>query len=415
MVDADAFSLFLSLVIVAALVLAVPVAKAAFDRQTLGGPRGASSDRTPEFYALLLLASAGMLLVVSTRNLVLIFVVLEALSIGVYAIAGWLRGRPQSLEAWLEYFFYGACGAAFLLGIAIFYGVSGSADLARIEGALLDKGTPVGALPVAALALLLVGLAHKVASAPFHGWAPTVATGFMSVSVMTAAVGVLLRTTGSLVSLTDEWRAILWVLAVLSIGVGNLVAIVQDDIKRLLAYSGVAHGGYLLIGVLAGGETGRAAVLYYLLGYVFMSLGAFAVAVSLGKGGEENLSIRGWGGLGWKYPLRGAAMSLFMLSLAGIPATVGFMGKFYVFSAAMHEGYLGLVVIAVINTLISVYYYLRVVRVLYMDSPVADPGLPPLSSNLGVPVLVCSLGTLLLGLLPGPWLSLARRAALELF
>ena len=413
MVDSDAFSLFLSFIVLTALVLSIPVAKVALDRQ---------QEQAPAFYTLALLSAAGMLLLVSTRNLVLMFVALETMSVGVYVLTGWSRERGSSVEASLKYFFYGVFASSFFLyGIALFYGAAGSADLAKIEAALITRASQAGVLPVVALVLLLVGFAYKVAAVPFHMWspdvyqgAPTVVTGFMAVAVKAAAFGALIRVTGSLLSLSDEWKTVLWLLAVLSMIVGNLIAIAQDNIKRLLAYSGVAHAGYLLVGLIAGGVAGRTAVLFYLVGYMFMTFGAFAVAITLGKSGEDNLSIRGWGGLGWKYPLTGFAMSVFMLSLAGIPATAGFVGKFYLFSAAIDEGYIALVLIAVINTLVSVYYYLRVVMVLYMGSPVPDPGLHS-SWNLRLPLLVSSLAALVLGLYPGPVISLARRAALELF
>ncbi len=413
MVDSDAFSLFLSFIVLTALVLSIPVAKVALDRQ---------QEQAPAFYTLALLSAAGMLLLVSTRNLILMFVALETMSVGVYVLTGWSRDRGSSVEASLKYFFYGVFASSlFLYGIALFYGAAGSADLAKIEAALIARASEAGVLPVVALVLLLVGFAYKVAAVPFHMWspdvyegAPTVVTGFMAVAVKAAAFGALIRVTSSLLSLSDEWKTVLWLLAVLSMTVGNLIAIAQDNIKRLLAYSSVAHAGYILVGLIAGGVAGRTAVLFYLVGYTFMTFGAFAVAITLGKSGEDNLSIRGWGGLGWKYPLPGFAMSVFMLSLAGIPATAGFVGKFYLFSAAIDEGYIALVLIAVINTLVSVYYYLRVVMVLYMGSPVPDPGLLP-SWNLRLPLLVSSLATLVLGLYPGPVISLARRAALELF
>ena len=414
MVDADAFSLFLSLLVLFALLLTVPVAKESLARQKL---------EQPAFYSLLLLSAAGMLLLVSSRHLVVIFVALETMSVGVYALTGWARDRISSLEASVKYFFYGAFASAFFLyGIAFFYVVSGSTDLAGIEAALLARGHDLGALPVVALALLLVGFAYKIAAVPFHMWAPdayqgapTVVTAFMAVAVKTAAFGALLRVTGSLLTLGEEWRAVLWVVAVLSMTLGNLLAIVQDDIKRLLAYSSIAQVGYLLVGVIAGGVAGRTAALFYLLGYSFMTFGAFAAAIALGRRGEENLSIRSWGGLGWTHPLPGVAMSLSMLSLAGIPTTVGFVGKFYLFGSAVGEGYIALVLIAVLNTLVSVYYYLRVVMVLYMGAPVPHPGMHPLGLGLRLPLLVSSLATVVLGILPGPAMALARRAALELF
>ncbi|MGH9463214.1 MAG: NADH-quinone oxidoreductase subunit N, partial [Vicinamibacteria bacterium] len=363
--DADAFSLFLSLVVLMVLLLTIPVAKESLARQR---PEG------PGFYVLLLLSAAGMLLLVSSRHLAVMFVGLEAMSVGVYALAGSRRDRPPSIEASLKYFFYGATASAFFLyGIALFHVVAGRADLARIESALMaisTRGDDLGLLPLAALGLLLVGLVYTVAAVPFHMWAPDVYEGapvmvsaFMAVAVKAAALGALLRITGTLLSLTDEWTAVLSILAVLAMTVGNLLAIVQDDFKRLLAYSGVAHAGYLLVGVVAGGVAGRSAVLFYLLGYSFMTLGAFAVAVALGKRGEANSSVREWGGLGWKYPLPGVAMSLFMLSLAGIPMTVGFVGKFYVLSAAISEGHVALVLVAVMNAVVGAYYSLRVIMV----------------------------------------------------
>ena len=415
--DADAFSLFLSLVVLMVLLLAIPVAKESLARQRREGP---------EFYVLLLLSAAGMLLLVSSRHLAVMFVGLEAMSVGVYALAGWSRDRPPSIEASLKYFFYGATASAFFLyGIALFYVVAGSFDLARVESALMaisTRGDDLGLLPLAALGLLLVGLVYTVAAVPFHMWAPDVYEGaptmisaFMAVAVKTAALGALLRITGTLFSLTDEWKTVLSLLAVLAMTVGNLLAIVQDDFKRLLAYSGVAHAGYLLVGVVAGGVAGRSAVLFYVLGHSFMTLGAFAVAVALGKRGEANLSVREWGGLGWKYPLPGVAMSLFMLSLAGIPMTVGFVGKFYVLSAAISEGYVALVLVAVMNAVVGAYYSLRVIMVLYTGAPVPDPELGRLGLRLTVPLLVASLATVVLGVLPSPVMELARRAALELF
>ena len=238
-VDSDVFSLFLSLLVLVVLLLAVPVAKESLARQQRDGPA---------FYTLLLLSAAGMLLLVSSRHLVVMFVALETMSVGAYALIGWARDRKTSLEASLKYFFYGTTASAFFLyGIALFYVVAGSADLAKIEAALLTISTgggDLGVLPLVALGLLLVGLVYKIGAVPFHMWAPdayegapTVVAGFMAVAVKTAALGALLRVTGTLFSLTDEWRAVLWILAVLSMTVGNVMAVVQDDIRRLLAYS----------------------------------------------------------------------------------------------------------------------------------------------------------------------------------
>lgn len=412
--DADAFSLFLSLVVLVTLLLAVPVAKEALTRQ---------GRDAPSFYVLLLLSTSGMLLAVSSRHLAVIFVGLEMMSLGIYALTGWARDRNASHEAALKQFLYGAMASAFFLyGIALCYVVAGSADLARFEAAVVARGNDVGLLPLVALGLVVVGLVYRIAVVPFHMWAPdayerapTMVAGVMAVAMKTAALGALLRVTGTLFSLADEWKAILWVLAVLSMTVGNLMAIVQDDVKRLLAYSSVAHAGYLLVGVVAGGIGGQSAVLFYLLGYAFMTLGAFVVTVALGKQDGENRSLRSWGGLGWRYPLPGIAMALFMLSLAGIPATVGFVGKFYVLQSAVSEGYVTLVAIAVVNAVLGAYYHLRVIAVLFMGTPVPDPNLERLGWTLRIPLWVAAVATVALGVLPSSAIALAHRAALELF
>jgi len=414
MVSLDGFSLYLSATILVGAALTISVAHAALSRESLD--RG-------EFYALLLLSTAGALLMVATRHLVLLFIALETMSVGVYALSGWARGRADSLEAALKYFLYGAFASGFLLyGIALFYGLSGSGDLARIEASLASVSGSRGLLPVAALVLVLVGLAYKIAAVPFHLWAPDVyegaptsVTAFMAVAVKAAAFGALLRATASLAPLVVEWQAALSAVAVLTMTVGNLVAVAQDNVKRMLAYSGVAHAGYLLVGVVAGGEAGRTAVLYYLLSYTFMTFGAFAAAIAMGREGNENLSIRNWGGLGWKYPLTGFTMAIFMLALAGVPPTAGFFGKFALFNAAVKEGHIGLVLVAVANTVVSVYYYLRVIMLLYLGRPSPDPELPRLDWRLGAPLVLSAFLTVYLGLRPAGWLALARRAALELF
>jgi NADH-quinone oxidoreductase subunit N len=360
-----------------------------------------------------------MVLMATATDLILIFLGLEVMSIAVYALSGIWRGQLRSNEAALKYFLLGAFATGFLLfGIALLYGATGSTTLAPIAAGILRPGAHEKTLILAGTGLLLVGFGFKVAAAPFHVWtpdvyegAPTTVTALMAVGVKAAAFAAFARVfMHSLTVLSADWSSVLWVLAALTMTVGNVTALLQQNIKRMLAYSSIAHAGYLLVGMVAGGEAGGTAVLFYLVGYTVMTLGAFAVVTAIGRRGEPNENLDDYAGVGFRHPFLGLAMIVFMLSLAGIPPLVGFVGKFYIFSAAVQSGYIALTVIGVLNSVISVYYYVGVLVRMYMTEGTLE--IPVLSSR---PYLVAALvvtiaGTILLGLFPSPLFELARQS-----
>jgi len=379
--------------------------------------------RTGDYYSLVLFATVGMILMATATDLILIFLGLEVMSLAVYALSGIWREQLRSTEAALKYFLLGAFATGFLLfGIALLYGATGSTTLGPIAAAIAKLGSVERTLVSAGTALLLVGFGFKVAAAPFHLWtpdvyegAPTSVTALMAVGVKAAGFAAFARIfLHTLTLLSADWSVVLWVLAALTMTVGNVTAILQQNIKRMLAYSSIAHAGYVLVGIVAGHQFGGAAVLFYLIGYTLMTLGAFAVVAAIGRRGEPNENLDDYAGIGFRYPLLALAMSVFMLSLAGVPPLVGFVGKFYIFSAAVSAGYVGLAVIGVLNSVISVYYYLGVLVRMYMTEGAVE--IPVLSRR---PYLVATLlltvsGTILLGLFPAPLYELARRSFLAL-
>jgi NADH-quinone oxidoreductase subunit N len=272
------------------------------------------------------------------------------------------------------------------------------------------------------VALLIVGFGFKVAAAPFHVWtpdvyegSPTTVTAFMAVGVKAAAFAafarVFLHTLGPIHA---EWQGILWVLAVLTMTVGNVTALVQRNIKRMLAYSSIAHAGYLLVAMVAGKDLGGAALMYYLVAYGLMNLGAFGVVIAVGRKGDPNEALSDYAGLGFRYPALGMAMTIFMLSLTGVPPLVGFTGKFYIFSAAVQADYIGLAVIGVLNSVVSAYYYIRVVVNMYMQEGEGVIDLPSVRPALTTAIVVAAVGTVFLGVFPSASISLARESFLSL-
>lgn len=362
-----------------------------------------------EFTPLLLFSTLGMMLMGAAGSLMTIFLGLETMSIALYVMAGFRRTNRSSLEAALKYFLLGAFATGFLLyGIALLYGVVGSTQLGEITEYFTQNSLDLNILSIVGLGLLIVGFGFKVALVPFHMWTPDVyegapmpVTAFMSVGAKAAGFAAILRVISiSAFQISFQWWEVLWVLAVLTMSIGNIVALVQDNIKRMLAYSSIAHAGYILVGVVASNVLTVPSVLFYLTAYLFMNLGAFAVAIVVSGKNENRQKIKYFSGLGYKQPMLGFAMAVCMFSLAGFPPTAGFMGKFYLFSAALKSGYLWLVIFGVLNSLISVYYYIRVVVAMYMHEPVDDKALPPLVPGVGLVILVVILGIFYLGVFP---------------
>jgi NADH-quinone oxidoreductase subunit N len=415
-VAADDFSLFLQ-----ALLLGVAAAAVLLSPSYLR----ANGIERGEYYALLLFSVVGMLGLVSGLELVSIFVALEIMSIALYGMAGLDRRRAESQESALKYFVTGAFASAFLLyGIALLYGVGGSTALAGVARSL-EAPSP-GAAPLAVLgaAFLLVGFGFKVASVPFHMWAPDVyegaptpATAFMSAGVKAAAFGALIRVFDSaLPALAAHWKPLVAVLAIVTMVVGNLAALAQSNLKRMLAYSSVAHAGYVLAALVAAPILAGEAMLFYLVAYAAVNLGAFGALAALSSAGREPLALPDVAGLADRRPALAAALAVFLVSLTGIPVTAGFVGKFYLFTAAVSAGGVGvaLALVGVIMSVVSAYYYLRVVVAMYMTEPAGDDTWSPVSPGSAFALAVAAALTLLLGVWPAPLLTLARLAARSL-
>ncbi|MHB8381934.1 MAG: NADH-quinone oxidoreductase subunit N [Candidatus Binataceae bacterium] len=408
-ISVDGFSAFFQLVI---LITAAFVVLMSLDYAGENQLPGA------EYYSLLLFAALGMMLMATAGDLIIIFLGLETMSIAVYVLVGLRRRDPRSNEAAMKYFLLGAFSTGFLLyGIALIYGATGTIKLGPIHAALMSSMAS-NHLLMLGLAMLLIGFGFKVAAVPFHMWtpdvyegAPTPITAFMAVGVKLAAFAGFLRVfLINLGPVSAHWSIALWGLAALTMTAGNLIAVVQTNIKRMLAYSAIAHAGYLLVGMTAAGPQAGSAVLYYLLGYAFTNLGAFAVVIALEQRASVSDEISDYRGLALRAPGLAAAMAIFLLSLAGVPPLAGFMGKFYIFSAALNAGYVGLVVIAVLNSVVSAYYYFYVIVAMYMEEggiAVARVGAKPaLVAAIGLALIA----TVLVGIYPQPYMTAAANA-----
>lgn len=405
----DAFAQFLHVLILAIGIVAVLLSPS-YLRAT-GGERG-------EYYALLLFSIVGMLGLVSSLELISLFVALEIMSVALYGLAGLHRDRPESQEAALKYFLTGAFSSAFFLyGVALLYAVSGSTSLDRIEAAVgLAQATPLALLGTG---LLIVGFGFKVASVPFHMWAPdvyegapTTVTAFMAAGVKVAAFGALLRVFNqALPGLADRWAPALGVLALLTMLVGNLGALAQSNLKRMLAYSSVAHAGYMLVPLAAARGAGTESILFYLVGYAAVNLGGFGVLAALARDGREPLSLGDLAGLGQRRPGLAAAFTVFLISLTGIPISAGFVGKFYMFGAAVNGGQVFPAIVGVLMSVVSAYYYLQVVVAMYMREPAGEDVWAPIDSASALALTLSAAVVIVLGVYPAPVLSLARVAA----
>jgi NADH-quinone oxidoreductase subunit N len=418
MLVADGYALFFNLIVLTAAALAILFSVEYTERTGLA--RG-------EYYTLLLLSTAGMMLMAASVNLVTIFLALEILSIALYVLVGLDRARLRSSEAALKYLLLGAFASGFLLyGMALLYGQAGTTSLAGLHDYTVSLGGEFPPLLMVALGLMIVGFGFKVALVPFQMWtpdayegAPTSVTAFMSVGAKAAGFAALGRVVlYALGDLNGDWVWVLAVLSALTMTVGNLAALRQTNLKRMLAYSSIAHAGYILVGVAAYNELGTSAMLFYLFAYAFMNVGAFAILIAVGRfdsSAEGGETLNDLAGLAARKPWLAAAMALFMLSLAGVPPLAGFLAKFNVFSAAVQAGLVWLAVFGVVNSVISAYYYLRVVVVMYMkDGRATEGAASPVCLALQVGVGLAAVAIVVLGLWPGPILELARQGALAL-
>jgi NADH-quinone oxidoreductase subunit N len=407
LVQSDAFSFFFHLLLGTVALLVVLAAGPYLDRERL---------RVAEFYALLLFATAGMGVLASAQELLTAFIGLEMSSISSYVLAGYRRDALKSSESAMKYFLLGSFATAFFLyGIALVYGATGTTMLNKMGDA-----DATSTLLKLGLAMILIGLGFKVAAAPFQVWtpdvyegAPTPVTALFSAGPKAAAFALLLRIYATVPVATHFWFWAFWVLAVLTMFAGNLGALVQTNIKRLLAYSSIAHAGYILVAFaavtsMAQGDSANAApayaaVLFYLLSYALVKLGAFTIVSQLGGAGEKDLSLDDYAGLSQRQPVVAAMLSIYLLSLLGLPVTAGFFGKFYIFKAAVNSHLIWLAVLMAINSVIGAYYYLRVIVVMYMREPSAEAAAAaPVNFPLTVNAVlaVTAIGTILFGVLP---------------
>jgi NADH-quinone oxidoreductase subunit N len=374
-----------------------------------------------EVFPLTMFAIGGMLLFGAADDLLTMFVALEVLSLPLYLLCGLARRRRLlSQEASLKYFLLGAFSSAFFVyGAAMMYGYAGTLDLRGIADAV-TAGAPHTPLALIGIALLLVGVLFKVGAVPFHSWipdvyqgAPTAITAFMAAATKIAAFGAMLRIFYVAVpELRDDWRPVLWAIAILTMVVGTLTAVTQTDVKRMLAYSAVAHSGFILTGVIAANQAGVSSTLFYLFAYGFSTLGAFAVVgLVRNAAGEEATAMAQWAGLGRRYPIVGVVFSLFLLAFAGIPLTSGFVGKFAVFKAAAEGGAIPLVIVGVVASAVAAYFYVRVIVLMFFTDPPEDAPEVVVPSGLTTAVVAfTAVITFVLGALPQPVLDLADNA-----
>jgi len=374
-----------------------------------------------EYYAMILFTTAGAMWMAAATDMMTMFLGLEVLSVSLYVLAGFFRRDIRSNEAGLKYFLLGAFSTGFLLyGMALLYGVVGSTNLAAVGNMLGMHGAVMIGKPmvIAGMLLLMTGFLFKIAIVPFHMWtpdvyegAPTPITAFMSAGPKAAAIAALLRVLDlSFMPMQDKWTMLMAVLAVLTMTVGNLLAILQTNVKRLLAYSSIAHAGYALVGIVAYNNIGLSGVLYYMLVYAFMNIGAFAVLTLAGKQGEDNLTLDGMAGFGYKKPFLGVAMSIFLLSLMGMPPTAGFAAKFYVFAGAVEAGWIALAIIGVLNSALSLYYYLKIMVTMYFREPTEDFSWVSMPIGAVICILLAIAGVLYLGVIPQEVMALAKAA-----
>jgi len=412
---ADSFNLFVHLIVCGAAFLAILGSVGYFRRDDLD---------SAEFCALILFATAGMGVMAGAHELLTAFIGLEMSSISSYVLASYRRDAPRSNEAAMKYFLLGSFATAFFLyGIALSFGATGTTRLDQLVPLANDSSHTLLKI---GLGFIFVGLAFKVAAAPFQLWTPDVyegapapVTALLSTGPKAAAFALALRILASVDAAAPLWFWALWVAAALTMFVGNLSAIVQTSVKRMLAYSSIAHAGYILVALTAAAATGHpeegiAAALFYLVSYALVKLGAFLIVAQLGGPGERHVEIEDLTGLSRRQPVVAACLSLFLLSLLGLPVTAGFLGKFYVFSAALNSNLIWLTILLAINSVIGSYYYLRVIVAMYMREPSHEPAAEPVPWTLSAVLWIAAAGTLFAGLFPARIIDFAAKAALNI-
>jgi NADH-quinone oxidoreductase subunit N len=408
----DGFTVFFIVVIALGIALAALLADDYLRRENLDGP---------ELYVLMLLAGAGGIIMAMANDLVVVFLGLETLSIALYVLAGYHRRRAESRESAMKYFVLGAFSSAFLLyGIALVYGATGSTNFGRIASFLAVNNLENRGLLLAGFAMLLVGLGFKISAVPFHVWtpdvyqgAPTPVTAFMASASKAAAFAAVLRVfVSTFASYRLDWQPIMWVLAVLTLLVGSVLAIVQDDVKRMMAYSSIAHAGFILVGVQAATDRGTSAALFYVLAYTFMIVGTFGVATLVSGTGDDNHGIDSYRGLSRRRPGLALTFTVFLLAQAGVPLTTGFLAKFYVIGAAVESHSYALAIIAMMSAVVSAFLYLRVVVAMYMADEEAETTAPRIRVPIGagIALALAVVFTIGIGILPQRVVHWADRA-----
>ncbi len=412
MLVVDGFATFFRVLVIAVGILTVLPSYRFLSRQDA---------ETSEYHALLLFSIAGQCLMAAANDLILVFIGLEISSIASYVLAGYLRDDKRANEAALKYFLLGSFATAFFLyGVAVIYGSTGTINLSAVRAQLTGATPPDTIFVGLAAALMFVGLGFKVSAAPFQVWAPDVYQGaptpvaaFLSAGPKAAAFAVFLRIfMTAFEPIAGGWQMLVWVSALLSMTIGNFAALLQSNIKRLLAYSSIAHAGYVLVALASRSETGTAAAMFYLAAYAFMNIGAFAVVSHLSGKGERYVNVDDFAGLGQQQPLTAAMLTVFLLSLIGVPLTGGFFGKFYIFKAALDSHLYWLTVLGLLNSAVAAYYYLRILVVMYMHEPSeATNQVEPLSAGLRAALILPALGTLVLGIFPNWVLDFAGKSS----
>jgi NADH-quinone oxidoreductase subunit N len=412
---ADNFGLFITMTLVVVGVLTIMFSSQVVQRDDY--PKG-------EYYTLLLFSIVGMMMMATANDLLVVFVALEILSLAVYVLTAIRRDSVRGTEGAFKYFLLGAFSSAFFLyGIAFTYGITGSTRLTAVGSYLSAQALSANPMVLIAVGLLLVGFAFKISAVPFHMWtpdayegAPAIVTGFMSTGVKAAAFAAFARVfLSAFEPFKGDWAPIVAALAALTMILGTVVGVAQSNLKRMLAYSSIAHGGYLLVGLVAANQVGKAAILFYLLGYSVTNLAAFGVIALLGARDRDNDELRDYAGLWNSHPALAALMTVCLLSLGGLPPTVGFIGKWYIFSAAVSAGYYWLAIIGVLTSVVSVFFYLRVVVMMYMAERTGGP-VSAQVTMVGMAALTLSIVAIFyLGVLPAPVMNFAAESISTIF